>query len=223
MIIIIMESVKIHNSIGADITVENNGIENHESHKLNCNWVVWYHNPTDKSWTPESYKDILELTTLEDFLVLKNSWNECLPMVNEGMFFLMRKLNNGKVIYPLWEDINNRNGGVWSFKINKDEATDIWFKLCSITIGECICNNPLESMQINGISISPKKNFCIIKIWNTNSNKNDIKLLSDKIDFLNLKEVIYNSHMANIEKDTLKVQKYENSKVNGRKNNFSRF
>ena len=69
-------------------------------HRLNSKWVVWYHNPSDKSWNKDSYKDILELHTLEDYLVLKNSWNKCLPSVSEGMFFLMRKLDSGKVIYP---------------------------------------------------------------------------------------------------------------------------
>ena len=38
-------------------------------HLLNSKWVVWYHNPSDKSWNKESYKDILELHTLEDYLV----------------------------------------------------------------------------------------------------------------------------------------------------------
>ena len=91
-----------------------------DKHMLNSKWVVWYHNPSDKSWDRESYKDILEISSLEDFFVLKNSWQNCLPLVSEGMFFLMRKLKNDKVIYPQWEDINNKHGGYWSFKIDKD-------------------------------------------------------------------------------------------------------
>ena len=39
------------------------------------------------------------------------------------------------------------------------------------------CENVKESLQnVNGISISLKKNFCIIKIWNNNSKKEDVKL-----------------------------------------------
>ena len=38
----------------------------HKKHKLNCKWIVWYHNPSDKSWTQDSYKDILEIETLEE-------------------------------------------------------------------------------------------------------------------------------------------------------------
>jgi len=198
-----------------------------DSHPLNCNWVVWYHNPADKSWTTDSYKDILEIHSVEDFLVLKNSWEQCLPTVSEGMFFLMRKLKNGQVIFPLWEDKNNCDGGVWSFKIDKEHAQDIWFKLFSFTVGETICHNTLESLQVNGISISPKKNFCIIKIWNNNYKHSDIKLLSDKLSFLNMNEVIYSTHTNNIERDQAKLKHYDTkptfNKDTNRRNNFNKF
>lgn len=188
-----------------------------KTHRLNSKWVVWYHNPSDKSWGRDSYKDILEIHTLEDYLVLKNSWNKCLPSVSEGMFFLMRKLDSGKVILPQWEDVNNKDGGYWSFKINKDNAQEVWFKLCSFTIGECICSNTMESLHVNGISISPKKNFCIIKIWNNNYKKEDIKLLSEKLTFLDMTEVKYSSHVKNIERDTSKQLKYTNNNNNTNK------
>lgn len=194
-----------------------------DKHILNSKWVVWYHNPSDKSWLRDSYKDILEITSLEDFIVLQNSWSKCLPSVSEGMFFIMRKLSNGKVIYPQWEDINNKNGGYWSFKINKDIAQDIWFKLCSFTIGECICSSAMESLQVNGISISPKKHFCIIKIWNNNSTKEDVKLLSEKLTFLNIDEVKYSSHMDNIKRDVTKKQKYNNTNKRPTRPVVSRF
>ena len=185
-----------------------------KNHRLNSKWVVWYHNPSDKSWGRDSYKDILEIHTLEDYLVLKNSWDKCLPSVSEGMFFLMRKLDSGKVILPQWEDVNNKDGGYWSFKINKDNAQEVWFKLCSFTVGECICLNTMESLHVNGISISPKKNFCIIKIWNNNYKKEDIKLLSEKLTFLDMNEVKYSSHVKNIERDTTKQIKYSNNTNN---------
>ena len=193
-------------------------------HLLNSKWVVWYHKPSDKSWERDSYKDILEIASLEDFFVLKNSWENCLPSVSEGMFFLMRKLKNNKVIYPQWEDINNKHGGYWSFKIDKEHAQDVWFKLFSFTVGESICENVKESLHVNGISISPKKNFCIIKIWNNNSKKEDVKLLSSKLDFLDMNEVKYSSHMENIERDSAKQKKYSSNKKFNKKNiNIGRF
>lgn len=193
--------------------------EKQDKHVLNSKWIVWYHNPSDKSWTRDSYKDILEIEYLEDYLVLHNSWEKCLPLVSEGMYFLMRKFKSGKVIYPQWEDVNNKDGGYWSFKIDKEHAQEVWFKLCSFTIGECICSSSMESLQVNGISISPKKNFCIIKIWNNNSEKEDIELLSDKLTFLDMAEVKYSSHNSNIERDQSKQKKYiQNSRKFNRRN-----
>ena len=153
--------------------------ENLSRHPTNNKWLVWYHNPSDKNWSISSYKDILEISCIEDFWVLKNSWNECLPKVNEGMFFLMRKI--GEVcIYPQWEDPNNKNGGYWSFKVNKIDAEKTWFELMMFMLGECITKVNLDSLNINGISISPKKNFCIVKIWNKSCDNNDMMICKVK-------------------------------------------
>jgi len=174
----------------------------------NNKWIVWYHNPSDKNWGIESYKDILEISSIEDFWVLKNSWDKCLPKVSEGMFFLMRK--KGDVcIYPQWEDPNNTNGGYWSFKVTKTDSENVWFELMMFMLGECITNDHIESLNINGISISPKKNFCIVKIWNKDSIHNDNDLLSLGLKFLNMEEVLYTSHKKNIEKDQIKIKRRE--------------
>ena len=185
----------------------NNPNDKHETH---TKWIVWYHNPSDKNWNIESYKDIVEISSLEDFCVLKNSWDSCLPKINEGMFFLMRKTNNG-CIYPRWEDKHNKNGGYWSFKVPKEHSSTAWFELMVYIIGEHGTNDPNNTMQINGISVSPKKNFCIFKIWNKDYNKSNKNILSN-FDFLNMNEVIYSNHQDNIKKDKLKSFKYNKKK-----------
>ena len=185
----------------------NNPNDKHETH---TKWIVWYHNPSDKNWNIESYKDIVEISSLEDFCVLKNSWDSCLPKINEGMFFLMRKTNNG-CIYPRWEDKHNKNGGYWSFKVPKEHSSTAWFELMVYIIGEHGTNDPNNTMQINGISVSPKKNFCIFKIWNKDYNKSNKNILSN-FDFLNMNEVIYSNHQDNIKKDKLKTFKYNKKK-----------
>ena len=185
----------------------NNPNDKHETH---TKWIVWYHNPSDKNWNIESYKDIVEISSLEDFCVLKNSWDSCLPKINEGMFFLMRKTNNG-CIYPRWEDKHNKNGGYWSFKVPKEHSSTAWFELMVYIIGEHGTNDPNNTMQINGISVSPKKNFCIFKIWNKDYNKSN-KNNFFNFDFLNMNEVIYSNHQDNIKKDKLKTFKYNKKK-----------
>ena len=177
-------------------------------HTLNTGWIIWYHSPSDKSWSKESYKSILELNTVEEYILIEQSWNECLPSVVEGMYFLMRKYKNGIIVYPQWEDINNKLGGYWSFKVDNSQASEIWNKLCQLTLGEMICDENEDPLQINGISISPKKTFCIIKIWNNNCTKQKIEILSEHLNFFNMDEVKYSSHDKNIERDAEKLARY---------------
>ncbi len=199
--------------------------EKNAKHPTNNKWIVWYHNPSDKNWSISSYKDVLEISSIEDFWVLKNSWDKCLPKVSEGMFFLMRKIGD-ICIYPQWEDPNNTDGGYWSFKVNKDSADMVWFELMMFMLGECITDNNIESLNINGISISPKKNFCIVKIWNKDSENNNKELLSKKLEFLNMDEVIFSSHKKNIEKDQMKIKRREyyakQNNGNGRKRSYEK-
>ena len=79
------------------------------------------------------------------------------------MLFLMREN-----IFPTWEDINNKNGACFSFKIPKKFILNEWNQLLLKCITENIDNNNYNN--INGISISPKKEYNIIKIWIRNKN-----------------------------------------------------
>ena len=175
--------------------------------KLNTKWVVWYHNPIDKSWSRESYKHILELEHIEDLLILNKSWETYLPKLTNAMYFVMRQIN-GKNIYPQWEDINNKYGGYWSFKVSNDNVNDIWYKLSKYLVGETICKNNYDPLMITGISISPKKTFCIVKIWNNNCKYKNTNILSEGLyKFLDIENVKYASHNKNIERDYGKSDK----------------
>lgn len=201
-----------------DNTTSNN--TNVEKHLTNTKWIMWYHNPSDKNWKLDSYKDIIEISSLEDFCVLKNTWSRCLPNTSEGMFFLMRKTETG-CIYPQWEDKHNKNGGYWSFKVAKSEADNAWFNLIMYAIGENITSDINHSLGINGISVSPKKHFCIFKIWNNDNTINNKQYLSTTLDFLNMSEVLYSNHNDNIQKDKLKVNKRYRQQNDNRRNHRS--
>lgn len=127
-------------------------------HKLNNNWTLWIHYPYDNNWGINSYKKITNFSTLEDGIVLIENINK--ELIEKSMMFFMKEN-----IKPLWEDSNNINGGFISYKLNIDNVY-IYFKKLVYNI---ICNNIIDNEKIckniNGISISPKKHFCIIKIW----------------------------------------------------------
>ena len=94
----------------------------------------------------------------------------------QGMFFLMRNK-----IKPVWEDEHNKSGGCWSFKVSLEHFYKVWKQLSILLVGELLCTTPL---LINGISVSPKRGFCIVKIWNHDAKLNNTSLLR-------LKNVMY--------------------------------
>ena len=85
-----------------------------------------------------------------------------------------------------------------------------WYELIMYTIGETLTNNKYDSLNINGISISPKKYFCILKIWNNNKDDNNNDLLNEFVNKLG-DSLLYTNHEDNIKKDSSKKKKWSKS------------
>lgn len=132
--------------------------KNQETHKLNDEWVLWAHLPHDTNWSLDSYKRVYTFTLVEEVITVL----ERLPsdLVSNCMLFIMRKGIN-----PVWEDPRNRSGGCFSYKVNNKNVYSCWKNLSYILTGESLIEKPKIQQTVNGITISPKKNFCIIKIW----------------------------------------------------------
>jgi hypothetical protein len=107
-----------------------------------------------------------------------------------GMFFVMREH-----IKPLWEDPHNKNGGCLSFKVNKPEASPFWYTLVSLTLGETIVKNNEDSGKLCGVSISPKRNYCILRIWVATQDLISIDKFNVAVP--EYTQVIYKSHKDN--------------------------
>jgi hypothetical protein len=111
---------------------------------------------------------------------------DAIHMINEVQFEIIKKtilfVMRDK-IKPMWEDPRNRAGGCFSFKVINKQVYNAWKALVYALCGETLFMNPLHSKLVNGITISPKKNFCIIKVWLENCNIQDP---SSMIDIQNL-------------------------------------
>ena len=147
--------------------MEESQIENSEKHNLYDKWVLWAHLPHNTDWSLKSYIKIYEVDTANKVIALNNSLPD--QMIKNCMLFFMR---NG--IKPMWEDPKNINGGCWSFKITKGIMKQYWTELSIFLLGENIMS---DFKNINGLSISPKKSFCIIKIWNCDKTINNKELI----------------------------------------------
>ncbi len=152
--------------------------------QLKNNWNLWYHSINDTSWTKKSYHKIYTITNLYDYQYVINTFRQ--EHYQNGMFFLMKEN-----IFPNWEDPYNRNGGCLSFKIPSKDILNEWnILLLNSIVGE-IFN---DSDELNGISISPKKEFNIIKIWIKNDDFDYSKHFEKLSDYLDLDNVLYKKH-----------------------------
>jgi len=129
-----------------------------QQHKLSDRWTIWAHLPHDTDWSVKSYRKIYTVNTVEETIAIVETLPEVL--VKNCMLFIMRE-----GISPVWEDPQNRNGGCFSYKIANKFVYDVWKEMSYVLTGETISSDISFSKSVTGITISPKKNFCIIKIW----------------------------------------------------------
>lgn len=127
---------------------------------LNDTWKLWFHDPNNEAWDDKSYVELATMSTLEDVVQVCDAFKD---LWNKGMFFAMREH-----IKPTWEDEHNASGGCFSYKANKPEVSRAWFELLSLACGETlvVADKRADNWEkVCGVSISPKRTYCILRIW----------------------------------------------------------
>ena len=136
-----------------------------DKYSLNTKWVLWYHSINDTQWNKQSYKNLFTISNLYELKIMND--NLLKNHLQNGMFFIMR---DG--IFPTWEDPDNREGYCISFKISGSVLREEWNFIINRILTEDILKDRDKYENINGVSIAPKKEFNILKIWLRNHNEN---------------------------------------------------
>jgi hypothetical protein len=136
-------------------------------HYLQDTWTLYFHEPSNADWTMASYVRLEQLSSVEGFWQVHEGVR---PYLSRGMFFLMREH-----VFPCWDDPSNIDGGCISIKVLKEDLETFWEEAVSGLLGERLVryapggsasNGASEAWSaVNGISTSPKRFFCICKIW----------------------------------------------------------
>lgn len=125
-------------------------------------WTLYFHSPEETKWTLNTFISLGSMKKWEDFWGIIDALKP--ESLSDGMFFMMRDPSP-----PLWESHQNIRGGCYSFRCEKKDASDIYLNhIISAMIGLLSIN---VDNRINGISISPKRGFNIVKIWNTDAQR----------------------------------------------------
>lgn len=156
-------------------------------HSIVYKWTLWAHLPHDTDWSLKSYKKIYDITAIEEMIAI----TETIPdvLVKNCMLFIMKE-----GITPLWEDNSNKHGGCFSYKISNKYVYEVWRDLTYVLIGNMISSNEQFVMSVTGITISPKKNFCIIKIWMNNCNFQNSALITQEVKGLSAQGCLFKKH-----------------------------
>ena len=150
---------------------------------LKNKWVLWYHSLKNKSWDNNSYVKVIEIKSLLDYKLLEDVMR--INHLQNGMFFLMKN-----DIFPTWEDPKNRMGGCLSFKYDNNILNE-WLKILLLCITEELSD---YNKEINGLSISPKKEFNILKVWIKDDSKDYKTLVKEYEPFMKLDKCMYKKH-----------------------------
>jgi hypothetical protein len=157
------------------------------THKIKSPWKLWAHLPQDSDWSVKSYRLIYTFKTLEDAIAITETTPD--PLIKACMLFVMK---DG--IAPMWEDPKNRNGGCFSYKVSNKNVCEVWRELNYVLVGDTISNNSSFVSCVTGITISPKKNFCIIKIWMTNCDNQNPMVVTTEVKGLSPQGCLFKKH-----------------------------
>jgi hypothetical protein len=165
---------------------------------LHDSWTVYFHDPDNTNWTLQSYDRIADISSIDDF------WGihiPLLPIVVHGMFFVMREN-----VFPCWDDAANINGGCISMKVAMELVPDVWDELLKRMLGETITLSSTPSISVNGMSVSPKRGFCVVKIW-LGENVLTVENVRSHIRIPDMYtgELVYRRNLENIQMDSVKL------------------
>ena len=167
-----------------------------EDEFLNDTWNIYFHDPMDSNWNTVSYINMGPICNITEFWQHHHSLK---THIHQGIFFVMREY-----VFPMWDDKENINGGCLSIKVLKDNIESYWEDLVIKLLGETLLKKEFADKWnlVNGISTSPKKHFCIIKIWLKDQSLNSKEFFNLGSSF---GDVIYKSNVENISNDNIKT------------------
>ncbi|CAF1030335.1 unnamed protein product [Adineta steineri] len=146
---------------------------------LATEWTFWLDNQKSKFTTKEDYeaglKKIFCVQTVQEFWSVFNNIPTPSRLPNRVSYHLMRK--NRK---PLWEDQENENGGIFTYRCPKDKTNTVWQELCLAAIGEQFSED--DSDDVVGISVQSRDGMQdLVQIWNSNPSEEAQKIIDEKV------------------------------------------
>ena len=169
--------------------------------KLNSHWTMWLHQTDNNDWTLHGYQKRYVINSIGSFWRCFNNFQ--FFDLYKNQIFIMRD-----EIAPIWEDVNNKFGGICSIKIEStqrgfktDISTEIFVSICMLIMNETLIAS--NDTIINGISYAVRKKNILIKLW-TRTFYEDNKFIEE------LPKTLINKFNSELQRHLIGTQ-FENS------------
>tara|TARA_Y100000389_G_scaffold204442_1_gene256980 strand:- start:6064 stop:6540 length:477 start_codon:yes stop_codon:yes gene_type:complete len=156
--------------------------------KLDNNWTFYLHLHDNHDWSIDSYIKLMNFDCLNNAILLNDEINY--DLIKKSMMFLMKN-----DILPIWECDDNKDGGCFSFKILNKDVETVWKHIYINVLCKTITKDIIHYDKINGITLSPKKKFCILKIWMEDCELNDPNIFIE-IENVNIENCLFKKHCS---------------------------
>lgn len=150
---------------------------------FNSKWYVYFHHNDNPSWKIEDYRKISSYRSIGEFWRIFNNFHFLNKVENQ--VYVMRE-----GIMPIWEDINNRGGGIYSLKIEfadkhkrNEIGSELMTAICLMISNESFVR---KNKCINGVNYAIKHRSIMIKLWVRNYDENLNFKVQVPVDFLNV-------------------------------------
>jgi len=133
-------------------------------HPLMNKWTLWFTKPPSgkggNDWS-ELLKEVVTFDSVEEFWGIYNNISKTSELSLKSDYHLFKA-----GVRPEWEDIQNKNGGKWSYQFKEKRAVaidDLWLQVMLAAIGETLETD--EAKEVMGVVVNVRKAFYRIGVW----------------------------------------------------------
>ena len=151
-------------------------------------WKLYFHDPSNPSWQEKDYILLATLTSWSEYWAWMNAISEA--QFEQGGLFLMK---DG--FPPRYEQQTNKRGGAYQIQISQtdDEYRKLFDYYAIAMMQETATIDPRN--KIVGLSISLKRKFYILKVWNMDAAS--YNKITDIHNFVKpTTSIVYASHIG---------------------------
>eukprot|EP01094_Clydonella_sp_ATCC50884_P005077 TRINITY_DN1405_c0_g1_i1.p1 TRINITY_DN1405_c0_g1~~TRINITY_DN1405_c0_g1_i1.p1 ORF type:complete len:216 (+),score=76.30 TRINITY_DN1405_c0_g1_i1:53-649(+) len=147
------------------------GEEAAEEIPLQHAWTFWLALPCSNNATAAEYE--ASQKTLSTFSSVQGFWrsySELPSLEAHPAKSSLHMMQRG--VKPLWEDPFNESGGIWTFRVPKDQSMNVWKELLLAAIGEQFSEitDKTEGDDISGVTVSTRFYDDLVTVWNKRSD-----------------------------------------------------